>query len=287
MDFVAGWKAVSVGLTAVFGLLGLLTEFKHKETGKITGWGKLALLGILTSGVMGVIAQLKESSDQEISRKATAQETLSLVHQTGQAVRDVQRVLSPLDTAYVEFSFEVPCSSSKYQAFCSRINKLNQSWKPASLSDWDKWPGGLTILPLDLDFFTNAKDAQVFGSTPNSTTTSDLQISIITDQRDKNLWAWRRDDMKIVINGKSSDFARTKTNGRIKSILDLPGTMLLMTQPVGDVGDVGDENTPRLDELKLVYFEITLKNSQTIEMDINRFEIVAVAGKPAYRYLFK
>jgi hypothetical protein len=49
MDWVDAWKAVSVVLTGVFGMLGLLTEFKHPETKQITRWGRVSLAGIILS----------------------------------------------------------------------------------------------------------------------------------------------------------------------------------------------------------------------------------------------
>ncbi len=47
MDFVSAWKASSIVLTGAFGILGLLTEFKEKQTGKITRWGYISLGGIV------------------------------------------------------------------------------------------------------------------------------------------------------------------------------------------------------------------------------------------------
>ena len=37
------WKVGSIALTGSFGVLGLLTEYKHPETKKVTIWGKRPL----------------------------------------------------------------------------------------------------------------------------------------------------------------------------------------------------------------------------------------------------
>lgn len=48
MDFVSVWKALSIVVTGAFGILGLLRDFKDKLTNKITSWGKVSLIGILS-----------------------------------------------------------------------------------------------------------------------------------------------------------------------------------------------------------------------------------------------
>jgi hypothetical protein len=49
MDFVSAWKAVSIALTGAFGMVGMLTENKDKETGKLTRWGRVSFGGIVLS----------------------------------------------------------------------------------------------------------------------------------------------------------------------------------------------------------------------------------------------
>ena len=77
LDFVTSWKA-SIVLTGVLGVLGLIKEFKNKETGRIMKRGAVSLAGILLSTTLGLFAQLRESSDQQRAREATARETLAL-----------------------------------------------------------------------------------------------------------------------------------------------------------------------------------------------------------------
>jgi hypothetical protein len=55
----------SILLTGAFGILGLLKEFKDKETGRITKWGGVSLVGILLSSILGVAAQLQTSWAEE------------------------------------------------------------------------------------------------------------------------------------------------------------------------------------------------------------------------------
>ncbi len=76
MDFVTAWKASSIVLTGAFGILGLVKDFKDKKTNKVTIWGYISLCGILVSTAFGVIAQLKESSDTDRAKQATARQDI-------------------------------------------------------------------------------------------------------------------------------------------------------------------------------------------------------------------
>jgi len=71
-DFWDLWKAISIGLTGVFGILGLLTSYKDKDTGRITVWGKFNLAGIVLSATMGVLSQLVEAQHKLDSARRAA-----------------------------------------------------------------------------------------------------------------------------------------------------------------------------------------------------------------------
>lgn len=133
MDFVAAWKAISIALTGAFGLMGLLTENKNKEAGKLTTWGKVSFSGIVLSTTLGVAAQLKETADEAQRREASATQTLQLLKQTSRAVFDIQRLLSPFDVSELSLAFEVACEDQKFATFCAQARKLKDS---------GKWPGG-------------------------------------------------------------------------------------------------------------------------------------------------
>jgi len=71
-DFWDLWKAIAVALTGVFGVLGLLTNYKDKETGRITVWGKVNLVGIVLSATMGVLSQLIDAQHKIDSARQSA-----------------------------------------------------------------------------------------------------------------------------------------------------------------------------------------------------------------------
>lgn len=71
-DFWDLWKAIAIALTGLFGIMGLLTSYKDKETGRITGWGKINLVGILLSATMGVASQLVDAQRKTLSAQQAA-----------------------------------------------------------------------------------------------------------------------------------------------------------------------------------------------------------------------
>lgn len=115
LDFVSIWKAASILVTGCFGVLALLTEFKDKDTKRITLWGCVSLVGIVVSSGFGVLAQLKETSQQELSRKIQADQTLKLLTNTDRAVADIWRMMSALDE---------PVITVRLKSSCPKVHKL-------------------------------------------------------------------------------------------------------------------------------------------------------------------
>jgi hypothetical protein len=121
LDLVSVWKTMSIGVTGAFGVLGLLTEFKDKEKGKITKWGKISLFGIVASSCLGMAAQFRETSDKELQRQKSANETLALAKKTDAGLVELTRVLSPLDDFSLFIRLNVNCGVELYQRFCAEI----------------------------------------------------------------------------------------------------------------------------------------------------------------------
>jgi hypothetical protein len=107
--------------------VGLLTENKNKETGKLTRWGKVSFGGIVLSATLGVIAQLKENSDDAQRREASATQALQLLKQTNGAVFDIQRLLSPLDISELSIVFEGACEDKQFVNFCAQASNFKDS----------------------------------------------------------------------------------------------------------------------------------------------------------------
>jgi hypothetical protein len=69
IDWATVLKTFSIVATGLFGALGLSTEFKNKDTGRVTKWGKLALGGIVVTAALS-LALLKQEAETEAKKQA-------------------------------------------------------------------------------------------------------------------------------------------------------------------------------------------------------------------------
>jgi hypothetical protein len=160
LDFVSWWKAAAILLTAFFGILGLVTEFKDPSTKRITKWGKLALIGILVSAGFGVYSQLLEAAGQNEKRVEDARQALQLLRGNQQTLDAIERSLSLLDEPTVWAVFSVSCErdvpplkvasaeeqraqTDKNRRFCKAIEFFNKKdpADPWPEEVWKLWPG--------------------------------------------------------------------------------------------------------------------------------------------------
>jgi hypothetical protein len=281
LDFVSIWKASSIVLTGGFGILGLLKDFKEKDTNKVTKWGRISLAGIVFSTVFGVAAQIKESFD-------SAQQTLAVVTKSDKTIRDIQRLLSPLDDEpnFVLW-FTVDCASAKYKPHCEGIQKIKKAKRdkgePFSTEDgltgWSQGiPAGKDYVFLPkIEFLATQKDADEFCKFERAESDLSFQLFLVENQSKKDprntslMVDGFNDEIRIGISGKpASSF--TKSNGKLKSILDLPGAIVL-------VRELNDD----LSRLTLTHIEVKFRNGQSITY-YGPFERIAAQGTTAYRF---
>lgn len=140
-DFVAIWKAASIVLTGLFGILGLVTEFKNKKTGKITKSGWASLVGIIISTTLGFAAQLIETANDQ--------------KHTSDTLLEIKKSLSPITQPLISAGFEVQCTA-QYVEFCNLVKSHPGSVQPADLA---KWPYPNKVIFLDLNFFAQSSVA--------------------------------------------------------------------------------------------------------------------------------
>jgi hypothetical protein len=76
-------KVISEGLTAGFGILGLVTEFKDEKTKRITRNGKVALGGIIISFIVSGAITTVENANSRAAEKAHAVEIRRLSRPLG------------------------------------------------------------------------------------------------------------------------------------------------------------------------------------------------------------
>ena len=286
MDFVAAWKAISIAFTGAFGVLALFTENKNKETGRLTTWGRISLAGIILSTSCGVVAQLKETSDENHRREATAIQTLALVTHTGETVTDIKRLMSPLDELTFSMAFRASCDDIYYSAFCSNVRKMAPRWPKnrgtiGTMADkkvWDLWPseGHNALLPLQLYFFRETPDLKTLAS--GNLDKADLRFLLVASNYaiDKSLEVNFDEDIKTLdIQFFSYKPLTSESRGKISSLLDLPGSTIILT-----------ELNNRLNGMTPTWFVIETKGGRRVDIDTAKMERITVHNQTAYRYEF-
>jgi hypothetical protein len=89
-------KFLAIASSSTFGVIGIIHDFKDKETGKITKWGLVAIYGVLFSGITaGVIQLIEHQKSIDESKKANI--TLSEnIERQKKIISDSQEALTEL-----------------------------------------------------------------------------------------------------------------------------------------------------------------------------------------------
>jgi len=277
MDFVTAWKASSIVLTGFFGILGLVKDFKTKD-GHVTFWGRVSLAGILASSVLGVAAQLKESSDTERDRKTTADQTLAIVKKSDATLTEIDRVLSPIDEPRFTASFALSCADNpKIQEYCRGLQKLFRTttiqWADDTFRNWPLGPRPL--IGVNISFFQDPADAARFGTVPDAE--SDWSIDLFPESASGTLDAFADEQgVTIAMSDARPMVNDVKNNGKIASVKDIPGSTMVLTL-------IGNEENQHL---ALQTFNIGFKNGSSVHCSGPFQRVHGLGADPAYRYTF-
>lgn len=111
-------KFVSIGLTGVFGIMGLLTSYR--VDGRVTAWGRVALLGIVTSAIVAAATQALEQYRAQQAARAEALAVRTQLH-------EIARTLDPFETISIGFEFAVPNDDPAWAAYRARVQRMAQT----------------------------------------------------------------------------------------------------------------------------------------------------------------
>ncbi len=94
---------VSIIGGTVSGVAALLVEYKDKETGKITKWGRYALIGVGASFLIGASNLWLDYTQKKNESRETANKQREASEQTLRIVTDISRTLNPLKDVRASF----------------------------------------------------------------------------------------------------------------------------------------------------------------------------------------
>lgn len=108
-------KFAGISLSSIFGLLGLLTSFRNPQTGQVTVWGRVALVGIVLSGLVA-------ASSQALEMRRAAEAELAQAQQTNKQLHEIRRALDPIgEELMVTYVIEIDLTHPAFAAYAARL----------------------------------------------------------------------------------------------------------------------------------------------------------------------
>jgi hypothetical protein len=255
MNFASFWKEIAVVLAAFFAICSALSDVRDKRTSKITMWGRWFFVLTILSMIGGVYAQWLDNEDQQKRDENVQANMLRLLQTNESNVRNLSRILQPIDVQEVTIALSINCKITRFVPFCEAVKKQAQAHPtcPPNLNcsvdrvDWSLWPGDLHAVVL-LYFFKKPgkQDDYINEGCVPCAETSDMYFAFVTDasapsktmtifysQSDQRVSMWLQSEGKSINQYIHTD--------KILSTLDLPGSMLAMNcSPLFDDLNVDD-----------------------------------------------
>lgn len=204
-EFPSAWKVASIALTGCFGILGLVTEFKNPTTKKLTMWGGISLAGIVISTSLGIVAQVKELSEQQKTAKhqqdkiaEDTKQTLEISQRTNEAVVNLRRLVTPKEPSHITITLSASCSNEYLAKFCRKVDALATRVKARHVAsdneDFEMQEGATEIwgqmfhkqFGMKFAIFCDHRyDSMKFERTADSSLKPDLEFQVYEDNTNK------------------------------------------------------------------------------------------------------
>ena len=276
-NFSGYWKEASVILTGLFAVLGLAGEYKDKDTGRLTGWGRTFLVLTVVSMGFGLIAQIQDNKDSD-----------RLLERTQKSVHQLSRIIQAFDEPTISVMLEINCKSVRFKDYCSthlaekkhRMQAGGERGLDAPYSTKDLPGGPQVILQLFVHFFKDKRESDeviangLILNNDSGDTTAELFLTNYADEANLQVLSLMESTFEIV--GSKEKAAIHLQNQKIISIADLPGSTVVVT--------AGSADSAQLNGLKLAQISLTTRRGQ--EVDIFDLTPVLVDGNQIFVHTF-
>jgi len=103
-------KFAALVVGGIFAALGLLTDYRDKETGAVTRWGKIALFGIILSTAIGAGTQAVQSYRDREAKLANDAANRKSEEQTRTVLSQIRRAVYPLRSVLLTIRIVYPAA---------------------------------------------------------------------------------------------------------------------------------------------------------------------------------
>src|SRR6266853_828498 len=123
IDYILAFcKFTGVLISGIFGVIGLLLNFKDKD-GQVTKAGRRALILIITSTLVALISQSIEVYRERNKESEAARKYDQEIQRNGKLLYEVDRGLQPIKDVRLGFVIAVPLEHPKLQAYRARLDQ--------------------------------------------------------------------------------------------------------------------------------------------------------------------
>lgn len=235
-------QVLGVILAGGFGLLGLLTKYRD-EAGRITRWGRVALVGVVVSTLVAVSAQALEAVRKSRESKASAQRTERII-------AEVMRAVHPLTDIELTSWILLPWDHAEVRGYRARVEpqlrRIDAEWdgnafkQPRSCGRLSCFAGNQqshaitakTVAEFSTKVISFGSKSPLFPretseSPPRHLTRTQIHIAIYKDHIDPThfmaMWSGSSDPVDLRFSVRSDDPKLTYELAHQKMILYLTG----------------------------------------------------------------
>jgi hypothetical protein len=144
-------KFLGLFLAGVFGILGVLTEYRDEE-GKITKWGRRAVIGTIVSTMVAFISQGLEFQMQAQEQHEANEKSLKQAQANTALLEQLSRAVDPLNSFEVWAWVGVDFNTPELAAYGNRVSQaINEALKSAKPED-RYLKNGIVVTSRESDF---------------------------------------------------------------------------------------------------------------------------------------
>jgi hypothetical protein len=150
-------KFAGIALSALFGTIALVADYRDKDTGKITKWGRRALLGVISSSLVVAFIQIGEMLEHSYERAKAERLGFEQLQRNEKILNQINRGLNPLSDVRASFTFkEIRIDHPLLSSYAKRLEQqaamLSSTWKlnprlsvRGTTPIWDRSSDGVLI----------------------------------------------------------------------------------------------------------------------------------------------